>query len=237
MVRLRPYTIHVAATVHLACSALLMASCAPPTETQSGRSQKGTEATTQLPRIAFPDTTYRYPTPEGCEGQGAPCNYGRWTVRTPMTVYGSPGDTTHVVGEVAAGDTIVSDQGWIYVDRPGVVVVRDTCQDWPDGLTSRKVTVGDTLFVMRALCEISYVVWHKGRFFDIEAFWSGSDRFGTGSPGGHQIIKPLLSWWVHFRSPAFRDGWLRVIRKGLLDGPDRHCPKFKMRPEGSSVIM
>lgn len=237
MVKLRPYTIHIAAAVHLTCSALLVTSCAPPKEAQSGRSKGATEATAQLPGIAYPDTSYRYPTPEGCEGQGAPCNYGEWTVHTPMTVYGSPGDTTHVVGQVAAGDTIVSDQGWIYVDRPGVVVVRDTHEVWLDGRNFKHVSPGDTLFVMRALCETHYVVWYDEEFIDVEAFWSGADRFGTGRARGHQIIKPLLSWWVHFASPTFRDGWLRVTRKGLLDGPDRHCPRFRMRPEGSSVIM
>jgi hypothetical protein len=237
MAGLKPSVIRIAAFGCAVWSALLVLSCGQGKDGQSGQNLKPAESPTRAAGIAYPDTAYRYPTPDGCEGQGAPCNYGAWRVLTRQPVYRSPGDTTHVIGHVAAGDTVVSDQGWIYVDRPGVVVVRSTRHDWPDGLTSRKVSLGDTLFVMQALCEISYVVWHKGRFFEIEAFWSGSDRFGTPSPGGHQIKKPLLSWWVHFTSPTFRDGWLRVTRKALLDGPDRHCPRFKLRPERSSVIM
>ena len=183
----------------------------------------------QFVSITFPDTSYDYPTPEGCEGVECRCNYSHWRLLKSMTVFETRGDTVRSKGTLPSGEMVVAQQGWLHVDRPGVVVVSDTSQYWLDGRTYRNVLPGDTLFVMRPTCETYFIVWYKDELIDIEAFWSGDDQFGTGSPRGHQILKPKLSWWVKVKSSGINEGWLRIREDGVLDGPDRCCPRFKIR--------
>ncbi len=190
---------------------------------------------TQSVTITFPDTDYYYPTPEGCEGSHCPCNYGQWTLLKPLTVYESRGDTSHSLGQLSAGDTVVSQQGWLHVDRPGVVAVRDTALYWPTGPTSKTVLPGDTLFVMQPTCETHFIVWYKNELIDMEAFWD-LDPFWKRENGlrvrkkqAELLLKPKLSWWIQITSPKITEGWLRVREDHVFDGVGRCCPKFKIR--------
>lgn len=184
---------------------------------------------TQSVVITFPDTSYHYRTPEGCEGSHCVCNYGEpWRLLKSLTVYAAFKDTSRSVGQFAVGDTVVAQEGYMVVDRPGVVMVRDTVQHWLDGRTFRNVLPGDTLFVMQPTCETHHIVWYKTEFIDIEGFWSGSDYFRTSRPEGHQIMKPQLSWWVKVTSSLVKEGWLRIQEDQVFDGVGRCCPRFKM---------
>ena len=177
--------------------------------------------------VTFPDTTYHYPTPEGCEGSKCACNYGKWTLLKSLTVFKSFGDTSRFIGQLSQGDSIVAQKGWLYVDRPGVVVVTDTMKYGWKKWTYKTVNPGDTLFVMQPTCETHFIVWYKDQFIDIEAKWSGADDFGTSRPRAHQIIKPKRSWWIKITTPTIKEGFLRITENNVFDGPDKCCPKFR----------
>ena len=190
---------------------------------------------TQSVTITFPYTDYYYPTPEGCEGTHRPCNYGAWKVLKPLTVYKSRGDTSHATARLSTGDTIISQQGWLHVDRPGVVAIRDTVRYWLTGQTSKIAFPGDTLFVMQPTCETHFVVWYQNElieieaFWDIDPFWLRANGFRLRKSKGELLLKPELSWWIQITSSQIKEGWLRITEDQVFDGPNPSCFKFNFQ--------
>ena len=141
-----------------------------------------------------------------------PLHYGcsfreDWVARRPLTAYAREGDPTRVAFGIAAGESFVALRADMYVTRAGIVVmVADldaTCE--PPDCSEAGFRTGDVVYVLSYRGEGSYLISHRGRLRESEAFWNRDQPRDA-------IVReaPEMFWWVLVRNKAGREGWLRL---------------------------
>jgi hypothetical protein len=142
------------------------------------------------------------------------CKYGpNWTLLHGGALRSDADETADSIGSVADGATVVTDDGAMVLNPPGVaVVVPDTSNHNSGG-----PAVGDTVQVITYTgAKISHVRWND-------------QEFDIGWGALHLVHEPLQRWWVHMTDPVSgQAGWLQMQGISAQNvGTANNCTKAK----------
>ena len=146
---------------------------------------------------------------DACPGEV--CEFGEWAACTNVTVRTEKRRDAPVAFILKPGERFTALTGEVRVDRPGLVVFRDTLTyvrpDWEDRQDTIHVGPSDTLYVLNYIGEGEGVWWLRSHpDSGTLDWWSGRTR-GAPEPGV-LVRKATEVWWARVRNRADREGWV-----------------------------
>ena len=131
------------------------------------------------------------------------CQYGRWTARVSLRVRPRIRELRAVAFTIAAGDSFTALEGEVWVNRPGLMIVRRRLPIYEGGGARTFLRPGERVLLLDSLGEGGWNAWARGR------------RVGTNEEDwGDSIVRvvrwPDFEWWVHVRTLDGRTGWVLV---------------------------
>jgi hypothetical protein len=146
---------------------------------------------------------------EACPGEV--CDFGEWAACTRVTVRTEKRPDAPVAFTLKPGERFTAVTGEVRVDRPGLVVFRDTLtyvpQDWEATQDTIHVGPRDTLYVLNYIGE-GYGVWwlHARADTGLLDWWAGPKSRAVAP--GVLVRKAQEVWWVQVRNRAGKEGWV-----------------------------
>ncbi len=116
------------------------------------------------------------------------CHFGEWLIVDEVPVYARFDDRSSQMGVLGPDECVETVRADMVVDEAGLVVMKQA---------SRPFEAGDTIWVLSYAGEGSFIVWSRGRIWDVLGDWpqdvGESDRART-------LRLQATTWWIELAS-------------------------------------
>ena len=139
--------------------------------------------------------------------------FGRWGVKTDVTLHARPDSNAPLVAEIPAGTVVRALTGILYI-RPARFVVNRRIDsvgwDAPEPMPYT-LEPGDTILLFTELGELGFLARRPGTTDTLRRLEFDTPGYGCedGSPpcDGHFATTAVKRWWVQIESPTGQLGW------------------------------
>lgn len=129
------------------------------------------------------------------------CDFLSCVALAQRPLFINDGDSTSVAYWMSLGDSLSFDDGKMYVDQPGVVVLMRPREGF---------TVGDTIYVLSYTGEGTYDLWYNGKTLNEEIFWQVNPLL-EDSAIARLVSGIRMTWWVLLTNTKGEKGWLPLV--------------------------
>lgn len=118
------------------------------------------------------------------------CQYGQWTATKESVLYAKI-KSKKIVATVKPDEKVEAINGEVHVVPLKIIA--------PKSIPDTGIKAGDVIYVLTHTGEGFYLVWHKGKFFDLD-------------PPMQEGQYPASEWWIEIKTLEGKKGWTKESR-------------------------
>jgi hypothetical protein len=140
---------------------------------------------------SIPNVVYNVCPQEGCQ-------FGEWTILSPLKVYSKEGDTTLVAFRLISNEKIIALRGNVHVLKPGLAILPKMA----------KIHVVDTIIITQKI-DTAYVLADLGEGY-VSIWYHNRKLIGVDQMIFSSFQDPDIEWWVLVENMKKEQGWLKI---------------------------
>lgn len=149
----------------------------------------------------IPNVVYNVCPQEGCQ-------FGEWTILSPLNAYSKEGDTTLVAFRLNSNEKIIALRGNVHVLKPGLAMLPKMA----------KIHAVDTIIITQKI-DTAYILVNSGEGF-VSIWYQNRILIGVDQMIFSSFQDPDIEWWVLVENRKKEQGWLKIrtAEKRMISG-------------------